>query len=85
MDKVYKEYSGYFYVPMTQAWSLAVPVTVGCSWDRCLFCDLNHNNSFRIFTNSEIREKLTVLKRSQAKRRLPVRKIVLGGGNPFVL
>ena len=85
MDKVYKEYGGYFYVPMTQAWSLAVPVTVGCSWDRCLFCDLNHNNSFRIFTNSEIREKLTVLKRSQAKRRLPVRKIVLGGGNPFVL
>lgn len=87
MDGVYQEYGNYFYVPMTQAYSLAVPVTVGCSWDRCLFCDLNHDHAFRIFSLEEIRAKLVRLKDSQpaGRRGRPVSRVVLAGGNPFVL
>ncbi len=49
LDEVYKEYGNGFYVPMTQGYSVAVPVTVGCSWDKCLYCDLNHENKFQVF------------------------------------
>jgi len=31
LDEVYKEYENGYYVPMTQGYSVAVPVTVGCS------------------------------------------------------
>ena len=65
MNGLYDEYGGYFYVPMTQAFSLAVPVTVGCSWDKCSYCDLNHNNSFRILSQAEIQRSLEKLQ-SQA-------------------
>lgn len=85
MKSLYDEYGGYFYVPMTQAFSLAVPVTVGCSWDKCSYCDLNHNNSFRILSLPEIQANLEKLKsRSELQGRI-VRKVVLAGGNPFCL
>lgn len=82
---VYQEYGPYFYVPMTQGTSLAVPVTVGCSWDQCLYCDLNHGHHFRIFSLDEIAHKLTLLKAATAHRRHPVGRVVLSGGNPFCL
>lgn len=85
MTDIYDDYGGYFYVPMTQAFSLAVPVTVGCSWNQCSYCDLNHNNSFRILSLDEIRGKLDKLKALPWVSRRPVRKIVLAGANPLCL
>lgn len=85
MNGLYDEYGGYFYVPMTQAFSLAVPVTVGCSWDKCSYCDLNHNNSFRILSQAEIQRSLEKLQSQAALGNRRIRKIVLAGGNPFCL
>lgn len=85
LDEIYKEYGTYFYLPMTQGYSVAVPVTVGCSWDRCLYCDLNHGNKFRFLGFDAIEQKLIALKNHYAARRRPVGKIVLAGGNPFCL
>lgn len=85
MEKIYQEYGQYFYLPMTQGYSLAVPVTIGCSWDQCLYCDLNHGHAFRSLRLDEIEEKLIALQRLTAGRRRPVRKAVLAGGNPFCL
>ena len=84
-DEVYKEYGQNFYVPMTQGHSVAVPVTVGCSWDKCLYCDLNHENKFKFLGLQEIDKKLKVLKNYYSNRRRPVEKVVLAGGNPFCL
>lgn len=85
MKDIYKEYGEYFYVPMTQAFSVALPVTIGCSWNRCLYCDLNHNNKYRELSLDEIRTKLIMLKDFYNNRKKPVEKIVLAGGNPFNL
>ncbi len=85
MDDIYGEYGGYFYVPMTQAFSLAIPVTIGCSWDKCLYCDLNHNNKFRKLSLEEIKSHILKLKELNATRKSPVEKVVLAGGNPFCL
>ena len=84
-DEVYKEYGQNFYVPMTQGYSVAVPVTVGCSWDKCLYCDLNHENKFQFLGLEEINKKLKALKSYYSNRRRPVEKVVLAGGNPFCL
>lgn len=84
-NEIYKEYGGYFYVPMSQAYSMAVPVTVGCSWNQCLSCDLNHDNQFRFLGLEKIEEKLVALKQWSANRRKPIEKVVLAGGNPFCL
>ena len=84
-DEVYKEYGKNFYVPMTQGYSVAVPVTVGCSWDKCLYCDLNHENKFKFLGLQEIDKKLKALKNYYSNRRRPVEKVVLAGGNPFCL
>ena len=85
LNEVYKEYGKYFYVPMTQGYSVAVPVTVGCSWDKCLYCDLNHENRFKFLGLEEINRKLKVLKDYYSNRRRPVEKVVMAGGNPFCL
>ena len=85
LDEVYKEYGNGYYVPMTQGYSVAVPVTVGCSWDQCLYCDLNHENKFQFLGMEEINKKLEALKNCYSNRRKPVEKVVLVGGNPFCL
>lgn len=85
LNDVYKEYGQYFYVPMTQGYSVAVPVTVGCSWNKCLYCDLNHDNKFKFLGLEEIDNKLRVLNKFYSNRRKPVEKVVLAGGNPFCL
>jgi len=85
LDEVYDEYGKYFYIPMTQGYSIAVPVTVGCSWDKCLYCDLNHENKFKFLGLQEIDKKLKALKNYYSNRRRPVEKVVMAGGNPFCL
>ena len=85
LDGVYKEYGNNFYVPMTQGYSVAVPVTVGCNWDKCLYCDLNHENKFQFLGLQEINKKLELLKKYYSNRRRPVEKVVLAGGNSFCL
>ena len=85
LDDVYKEYGGYFYVPMTQGYSVAVPVTIGCSWDKCLYCDLNQGNRFKVLGLEEIDKRLNILYKFYSNRRRPVERVVLAGGNPFCL
>jgi radical SAM superfamily enzyme YgiQ (UPF0313 family) len=85
LNEIYKEYGNYFYVPMTQGYSVAVPVTVGCSWNKCLYCDLNHDNKFKFLGLQEIDKKLKALKEYYSNRKRPVKKVVMAGGNPFCL
>src|SRR5690606_34449514 len=70
---------------MTQGYSVAVPVTVGCSWNKCLYCDLNHDNKFKFLGLQEIDKKLKALKEYYSNRKRPVKKVVMAGGNPFCL
>lgn len=85
LSDVYREYGGYFYLPMTQAYSLAVPVTIGCSWNKCLYCDLNHMNEFSFLGLKEIENRLKILKDHYSARKRNVEKIVMAGANPLCL
>ena len=52
--EIYREYGFYYYVPMAEAYTVQVPVTVSCSYGKCLFCDLNQGMKFRELSLDEI-------------------------------
>ncbi|MBU5427452.1 radical SAM protein [Tissierella pigra] len=85
LNEIYKEYGEYFYVPMTQGYSIAIPITVGCSWNKCLYCDLNQGNKYRFLGLEEIDRRLKILKDYYSNRHRTVKKVVMAGGNPLCL
>lgn len=78
-------YKGYQYVPMGDAYALPIAVTMGCSYNRCLFCDLNHELSFKVFSLEEIEEYIRKEAFLHSRSRRPIDKVVLMQGNPFTL
>ncbi|MGO4988620.1 radical SAM protein [Gallicola sp. Sow4_E12] len=85
MRDIYEMYGKYYYVPMTQGAAISVPVTVGCSWNRCLYCDLNHTNLFRPLSMEEIQRSIVQLKEYYEPIRVKPKKALMMGGNPFCL
>ena len=83
--ELYEEYGAFYYVPMAESRSVQLPVTVGCSYGRCLFCDLNHGLAYRELSCPEIRDKVGKLRFLHQYDRRPVRRCLLSGGNPFFL
>ena len=84
-QEIYREYGYYYYVPMAEAYAIQVPVTVGCSYDRCLYCKLNQDNKFRELSLDEIAGNITKLRYIYEERLNSAKRFLLAGGNPFVL
>ena len=80
--EIYSRYGFYYYVPMAEAYNLQLPVTVSCSYGKCLYCDLNQGNKFRVVSPEEIEEFIRKLRIIHDK---PAKRFLLAGGNPFVL
>ncbi|MCR4817572.1 MAG: radical SAM protein [Fretibacterium sp.] len=84
-NEVYGEYGFFYYVPMAESYTVQVPVTVSCSYRRCLYCDLNQGMPFRELSLDEINANLERLRVIHEKDIRPPRRFLLAGGNPFVL
>lgn len=80
---VYREYGYYYYVPMAEAYTVQIPVTVGCSYDKCLYCKLNQGRKFRELSLDEIAGHVESLRQIHEGR--SPKRFLLAGGNPFVL
>lgn len=80
--EIYGEYGGYYYVPMAEAFTVQVPVTVSCSYKKCLYCDLNQGMAFRELSLEEVAENVRKLRYIHDK---PAKRFLLAGGNPFFL
>lgn len=80
--EIYQEYGFYYYVPMAEAYTVQIPVTVSCSYGKCLYCDLNQGMKFRELSLDEITENVRKLRYIHDK---PAKRFLLAGGNPFVL
>ena len=80
--EIYQEYGVYYYVPMAESFTVQVPVTISCSYKKCLFCDLNQGMKFRELSLDEIETNIKKLRYIHDK---PAKKFLLAGGNPFVL
>ena len=67
--------------PQTDADSLFIEVTAGCSHNACTFCNFYKDTPFMVAPLSQIEEDL-----KEAKREWPnAKSIWASGGNPFVL
>ncbi len=83
--EIYGEYGVYYYVPMAEAFTVQVPVTVSCSYKKCLYCDLNQGMAFRELGLDEISENVRKLRYIHDSDARPAKRFLLAGGNPFVL
>lgn len=74
-------YNGPIVRPQTDADSLFIEVTVGCTHNKCSFCNFYHGYPFSVAPLEQIEEDL-----KEARRRYPrVKKIWANGGNPYAL
>lgn len=74
-------YNEPLYRPPSEANSAIVQVTLGCSWNQCLFCDMYHKKHFRVVEAQEVEKDLRLLSEYMPD----VRKLFLADGNAFVL
>ncbi|HBC27377.1 MAG TPA: radical SAM protein, partial [Ruminococcaceae bacterium] len=75
------QYEGIIFRPPSEAESLLVQVTVGCSWNRCTFCDMYTDKKFRVRSLDEIKADL----QEGARWRDRIRRIFLCDGDALVV
>ncbi|SDK19637.1 radical SAM protein [Natronincola ferrireducens] len=74
-------YEGSVYRPPSEAYSLIIQVTIGCSHNQCTFCSMYKDKNFRIRSLEEIIEDLHRARNHYEK----VKRIFLADGNALVL
>ena len=84
-EEIYGEYGFFYYVPMAESYTVQIPVTVSCSYRRCLYCDLNQGMAFRELSLEEIERNIERLRFIHETDSRPPKHFLLAGGNPFVL
>lgn len=67
--------------PPTEAFSVIIQATVGCSWNKCAFCEMYTSKSFRVKKWEEIQTDIEML----SKHYKGVKRVFLADGNAFVL
>lgn len=76
-------YPIYMYTPMPEMHNVMVPVTSGCSYQKCLYCDLNFRQKFHVFKLTEIEDYLRKEKIKYDNMRRRPKKFTLLEGNPL--
>lgn len=81
MDGFPLTYQAPLFRPPSESHSLIFQVTLGCSWNRCAFCEMYPEKKFTIKPEPRVREEIT-----RAAEVFPqARRIFLADGNALVL
>jgi len=67
--------------PPSEAYSLILQPTIGCSWNRCAFCEMYTNKKFGIRDIEEVKAEISAMKAYADD----VRKVFLADGNAMAL
>jgi radical SAM superfamily enzyme YgiQ (UPF0313 family) len=67
--------------PPGEANSAIIQATIGCSWNKCAFCEMYTSKKFRLKKFDELKNEIKVI----ARHYQGVKKIFLADGNAFVL
>ena len=67
--------------PPSEARSLILQPTIGCSWNRCAFCEMYTTKKFRIRDVGEVKDEIRAIGEMQPD----IRKVFLADGNAMVL
>jgi len=74
-------YEGQLYRPPSEAESLILQATIGCSYNRCSFCAMYREKRFRVRTLEELEREIAW---AAAHSPEPVRKVFLADGDALV-
>ena len=75
-------YEGKLYRPPSEAESYILQATIGCSWNRCTYCDMYRDKAFRVRELSEILADIAL-----AARRIgpEVEKVFVADGDALIM
>lgn len=73
------KYEGMIFRPPSEAESLILQVTVGCSYNRCTFCGAYREKTFRVKRFEEIKEDI------DEASDYPIRRVFLADGDALIL
>ena len=77
------KYEGKLYRPPSEAYSLIIQATIGCSHNKCTFCSMYKEDKFRIRSTEEIIEDL-LLGREYYKN-VKIKRIFLADGDALII
>lgn len=75
------QYNEPLFRPPSEADSLILQVTYGCTWNKCSFCEMYTSKNFKVKKEEDVLAEIKAV----AKIDPGVRKIFLADGNPMVL
>lgn len=75
------QYNQPVFRPPAEANSVIIQATIGCSWNKCTFCEMYKMKKFRIRDISEVQKEIQILSKSYTD----VRRVFIADGNAFVL
>ena len=75
------KYEGMIFRPPSEAESLILQVTVGCSYNRCTFCGAYQGKSFRVKSFEEVKEDIDEVSSYGSQ----IRKVFLADGDALII
>ncbi len=75
------QYDEPLFRPPGEARSAILQATIGCSWNKCAFCEMYTSKQFRVKSFDELKPEISKL----AEAHRGVKKVFLADGNAFVL
>ncbi len=77
----YLNYNEPLFRPPSEAYSLIIQVTLGCSWNKCAFCEMYTSKKFKVRNEEDVFNEIN----SIAEFSADIKKVFLADGNAMVL
>lgn len=75
------QYDEPIFRPPSEAYSLIIQATLGCSWNKCAFCEMYTSKKFKVRSEEDVFKEIDEVSRSSKD----IRKVFIADGNAIVL